>query len=251
MGAIIGDPSGPDLFDRAAHRLVVLVVHPGCKPRRRDRAKAILEQRCGNARKALGVGAEGGELEGGDAGLDHFEDAGRPLLRVDRAVEGEVDARLRARMGDLAPNEPRPSRRDCLRHRACRRSWSHRRPRPSASTRRNPPGSSATANAPARRWRRAGSLRVAEIVALTRSRCQPPARHARPCHRARPHVRLRRSGAGRTTVPFRTRSKSDMRALSIGSALLDSLDHLLEREEVVELRHRRHERRRCAAGRGR
>ncbi|MCY1237481.1 hypothetical protein D9M72_501810 [compost metagenome] len=102
MGAVVGNPGRLDLVDRRAHRLVVLVVHAGSEPAQCDRAEAVFKERCRNARKALGIGAEGRELEGGDTRLHHFADARRPLLWVNGAIKREVDARLRTGMVDLA-----------------------------------------------------------------------------------------------------------------------------------------------------
>ncbi len=102
MGAPVGNARCLHRRHVALHRLVVLVMDAGRQPGRGNRRETGLQQRRRNARKPLRIGAEGRELEGGDAGLDHFGDARRAFLGVDSAVKGEIDAGLGPGMGDLA-----------------------------------------------------------------------------------------------------------------------------------------------------
>ena len=85
-----------DLRHEGAHHLVVLVVDAGDQAAFADRAEAGVEHLRRDARKALRMGAEGRELEGGGAGVDQFIDPRGAFLRIDRGIEREIDARLRA-----------------------------------------------------------------------------------------------------------------------------------------------------------
>ena len=101
MGAIIGDPGRLDLGHGSADHFVVLIMDACRQSGFGDGGKAFFQEGWGDARKADRIGAEGRELERGDAGFGLFGNASGPLLRVDCSVKRKIDAGLRAGMLDL------------------------------------------------------------------------------------------------------------------------------------------------------
>ena len=77
---------------------------PGGKAGLRHLGEAGQQKRGRDAGEAFGIGPEGREFEGADAGLRLFGDARGAFGRVDGAIQRDVDAGLGLGGGGLAPD---------------------------------------------------------------------------------------------------------------------------------------------------
>src|SRR5260370_34546383 len=98
MRAVIRNAACLDLGREGADHFVALVVDASEKPAWSDRGEAGVKRLRWDAWKTLRMSVEGRELEGGGARIDQLSDARRSLLRIDRGVEGKINARLQARL---------------------------------------------------------------------------------------------------------------------------------------------------------
>jgi|SRR6516165_837017 len=98
MCAVIRNAACLDLGSEGAHHFVALVVDASEKPAWSDRGEAGVERLRRDAWKTLRMSAEGRELEGGGARIDQLCYPRRSFLRIDRGVEGKINARLQARL---------------------------------------------------------------------------------------------------------------------------------------------------------
>ena len=87
--------------DPGADDLVVLGVHADQAARLRDRGERTQHLSVRDAREALRVGLEGGQLERGRAGVDEVGDLVDRAAGRDRRPQRHVDDRLAAHVGDL------------------------------------------------------------------------------------------------------------------------------------------------------
>src|SRR6516165_8680943 len=98
MRAVIRNAACLDLGREGAHHFVALVVDASEKPAWSDRREAGMECLRRDTWKTLRMSTERRELEGSRARVDQLSNACRSLLRIDRGVEGKIDARLQARL---------------------------------------------------------------------------------------------------------------------------------------------------------
>jgi hypothetical protein len=98
MRAVIRNSACLDVGREGAHHFVALVVDTSEKPAWSDRGETGVESLRRDAWKALRMSVESRELEGGCTRVDQLSDARRSLLRIDRRVEGKINARLQARL---------------------------------------------------------------------------------------------------------------------------------------------------------
>ena len=91
MGQIIGAPFGLDRRHPGAHDLIVFVVHACRQTVLGDLGEGFAHQLRRDAGEPVGMGVEGREFEGANAGLNLFGNAAGALFRVDGAVKRHVN----------------------------------------------------------------------------------------------------------------------------------------------------------------